>query len=213
LLIVFDWDGTLMNSMDKIIACMQRAIEELGLEYREPQSIKEIIGLSLLQAAKSLYPDISLESMDQLRLSFKRHFLLAEQYPCSLYDGVAEGLEVLRSNGHSLAVATGKNREGLDAVLQNLGWQNYFDATRCADEAKSKPHPLMLLQLLSEFNVPTDQAIMVGDTAYDLDMASSAGVVGVAMTYGAHDYQRLIASKPAQCFGQFNEFLEWEQSW
>ena len=211
MLLVFDWDGTLINSMDKIVSCMQLTIDELGFPDRSDQEIKSIIGLSLPVAAQVLFPDVTDQDVEALRLSYKKHFAVAEQTPCNLYEGVEEGLSVLREQGHQLAVATGKSRQGLDAVLKGLGWQDFFDATRCADEAKSKPDPLMLTQLQAEFSVSAADMMMVGDTDFDLKMADLAGVDKVAVTYGAHPVERLRRQRPDLLIDRFQQLLAWDR--
>ena len=209
MLLVFDWDGTLMDSMAKIVGCMQLAIKDMQLPASDDATIKAIIGLSLPVAIQQLYPRLSLADGQRLSQAYIAHFKEADQQPCALYPDVERVLAQLREGGHSLAVATSKSRKGLTQVLSNLGWQDYFDASRCADEAHSKPDPLMLNQLLSEFSVPPQQALMVGDTEYDLEMAANASVASVAVSYGAHARRSLLQHQPLACIDSFAELLEW----
>lgn len=207
MLYIFDWDGTLMDSTAKIIRCFQLAIKERGLAGRGDERLRAIIGLSLPVANKLLYPDITEADNERLSQSYRQHFHIADQSPCSLYPGVERVLAEFREQGHRLAIATSKSRAGLDSVLANIGWQDYFDASRCADEAHSKPHPLMLGQLLEMMSVTADDAVMVGDTEFDLEMAANASMRSVAVTYGAHPVDRLRQQNPLACIDSFDELL------
>ena len=208
---IFDWDGTLIDSLDKIVYCMQLSIADLGLPRRTDSQLRGIIGLSMPVAADTLFPGITKEQLTQLIAAYKTHFKMADHYPCKLYAGVVDGLERLRSRGDKLAIATGKSRSGLDAVLSSLDWLDYFDVTRCADETRSKPHPLMLHEIIGEVGVAKEKVVMVGDTEYDLKMAANAGVKSVALTYGAHDEKRLKACAPVICVNSFAELLCWAE--
>ena len=196
MLVIFDWDGTLLNSLAKIAHCMQLAAADAGLASRDEADIHGIIGLGLQEALTTLYPEVPQAPLDLLRERYSHHFLIKDQQPCELYPGVQDTLDALKSDGHQIAVATGKSRKGLDRVLRNLGWENYFHGTRCADEAASKPDPLMLSQLLDELAFPVEDAVMVGDTEFDLAMAAKLGMRRVGVSYGAHPLQRLEIHKP-----------------
>lgn len=210
-LFIFDWDGTLLDSTGKIIRCMHLAITDLGLEPRSDAAVKGIIGLGLPEAIRQLYPDITARDLDSLRNGYSKHFIEADATPCIFYPGVEQVLASLKSDGHLLSVATGKSRRGLNRVLTNLEMADYFDATRCADETASKPHPRMLNELIEELDVDRSRAVMVGDTAFDLEMASNAGVDSIAVSYGAHDRERLLACDPLRCIDDFTELLAWLQ--
>lgn len=212
MLFIFDWDGTLLDSTGKIIRCMQQAIADTGLEVRTDADVQGIIGLGLAEAIRHLYPDISDADLEAMRLAYSTHFIEADQPPCEFYPGVTEVLATLRNDGHQLAVATGKSRRGLNRVLTNLALTDYFDTTRCADETASKPHPRMLHEILAELGAPVRDAVMVGDTAFDLEMARNAGVDSIAVSYGAHDRERLMSYRPQRCIDRFHELLEWLQS-
>ena len=209
MLFIFDWDGTLMDSADRIVAVMQRAAEDRELLPLTDASIRNIIGLGLPEALKMLFPELPPAELELLQAAYSRRFVEADEVPCRLFPGVLETLEQLRSDGNRLAVATGKSRRGLSRVLAGLGMGDYFDATRCADETRSKPHPLMLNQLLSELAVPAERAVMVGDTEYDLAMAVNAGMACVAVDYGAHAVGRLLPYKPGLVLSHFPELLQW----
>lgn len=203
MLFIFDWDGTVIDSTAKIIHSMQRAIASEKLPYRDEGEVRQIIGLGLPEAIRQLFPQIEPESMARLRACYSEFYIEADQTPCQFYPDVRETLTALREQGYRLAVATGKSRKGLDRVLSNLGMGDYFDATRCADETRSKPHPQMVLELLSELAVSREQAVMVGDTSFDLDMATNAGIAGVGVSYGAHPVERLQRCSPAKIIDRF----------
>jgi phosphoglycolate phosphatase len=211
MLFIFDWDGTLIDSIDKIIRCMHGAINDVGLEKRSDEQVRTIIGLGLPQAIRQLFPAIAEPEMLLLCERYSAHFIEADQVPCEFFPGVMSCLEQLRGDGHQLAVATGKSRRGLDRVLHNLSMQDFFDASRCADETQSKPHPLMLEQLLNELKVDRNQAVMVGDTEYDLQMATNARLKSIAVSYGAHRRDRLEAHSPHLLIDYFEQLLAWSK--
>lgn len=209
MLYIFDWDGTLIDSTAKIVRCMQGAIATVDLEYRESNDVRQIIGLGLPEAIRVLYPSIDDGRLDALRCSYSEIFMEEDSTPCSFYPEVEATLDYLRSEGHMLAVATGKSRRGLSRVLSRLAMDDFFHATRCADETRSKPDPLMLLEILGELSVPVGQAVMVGDTAFDLEMANAVGMSSVAVSYGAHGADRLSACRPAMTIDRFDQLLTW----
>jgi phosphoglycolate phosphatase len=208
-LLIFDWDGTLSDSTSKIVSCLQKAAETAGFPVLEDDVICNIIGLGLPEAMERLYPELNVDDKEQIRLHYIEHFLAADQTPSPFFDGVMDGLDRLRAEEFSMAVATGKSRRGLERVLNNLDMQGYFDASRCADETRSKPHPLMLQELLTEMNVSADKAMMVGDTEYDMEMAQNANVHRIAVSYGAHHIDRLKPYNPLLCANDFPGFVEW----
>jgi phosphoglycolate phosphatase len=210
MLFIFDWDGTLCNSLDRIILSAQRAAVDCDLEEPAASQVQSIVGLGLAEALQRLFPHLSEQQYQPLVGRYKHHFLnLAEEVPSPLYKDALHTLESLRTADHQLAVATGKSRMGLDLVLRELGMQNYFDATRCADETKSKPHPMMLHELLVELDHPAEQALMIGDTDFDLQMARSAGIRAVGVTYGAHSRERLEQSDPHLLVDDLVSILEY----
>jgi phosphoglycolate phosphatase len=209
MLFIFDWDGTLLDSADRIVAVMQQATTDCGFDQLAPASIKNIIGLGLPEALRALFPGLPDVELVRIQAAYSRRFVESEVVPCQLFPGVLETLEVLRRDGYRLAVATGKSRRGLVRVLAGLGLSDYFDATRCADETRSKPHPQMLYELLAELSVPATQAVMVGDTEYDLAMAVSAGMPRVAVDYGAHAVERLLPYQPGLVLSDFRRLRDW----
>lgn len=195
-LVIFDWDGTVMDSTGRIIACMHKAGADLCLPVLEDDAVREIIGLGLPEALRTLYPGIDDGALERMRERYAVHFVAAEASPSRLYPGARETLAALRGAGLRLAVATGKSRKGLDRVWASSGLGNSFDASRCADETHSKPHPAMVTELLSELRVAPERALVVGDTSFDLQMARDAGVDRVAVSYGAHPVDRLMNFHP-----------------
>lgn len=196
MLVIFDWDGTLLNSLGKISRCMQLAAADAELDHRDEEAIRGIIGLGLPEALATLYPGVSDAPLELLRQRYSHHFLREDTQPCEFYPGVQVTLEQLKSGGHQLAVATGKSRAGLNRVLGNLGWESYFHASRCADETCSKPDPLMLSELLAELDYDVEDAVMVGDTEFDLAMAATLGMRRIGVSYGAHPVSRLSRHEP-----------------
>lgn len=196
-LVVFDWDGTLIDSTGRIAESLHRAAQDTGLPLLSAQAYRSIIGLGLPEALRALYPDVDEDMRVQLRGHYARHYIAStEAEPCPPYDGAVELLETLHARGTRLAVATGKNRPGLERALAHSGFGHYFHATRTADETASKPDPLMLAEILAEQRVEPHRALMVGDTGFDLEMARRAGVPSVGITHGAHDAAELQRHAP-----------------
>lgn len=210
--LIFDWDGTLSDSTSKIVTCLQQAAASAGFPVLEDAVICNIIGLGLPEAMAQLYPELNDDQKESIRSYYVEHFLAADQTPSPFFEGVEEGLAVLREAGFEMAVATGKSRRGLDRVLERLNMQAYFDASRCADETRSKPDPLMLQELLKQMNVDCERALMVGDTEYDMEMAKNANVHRVAVSYGAHHIDRLRPYQPIKSVDHFSDFVDWVMS-
>lgn len=197
-LVIFDWDGTLMDSVARIVACMQAASREAGWGELSPESIRNIIGLGLPEAIAALCPGIDPDRAELLRRLYAWHFVEGNDTPMRFFAGVEEGVSRLRGlPGQRLAVATGKSRRGLDRVFRESDSGHWFHASRTADETLSKPHPRMLEELLAELDVGVEEAVMVGDTEYDLEMARALGMDRVAVAWGVHAAERLAACQPA----------------
>ncbi len=190
-LIIFDWDGTLLDSAGEIVAAMQQAVASLGLEPRSDAQLRRMIGLGLQDAFFRLYPDLDAEAMEALLQSYRQLYGSTPRVYGEAFPGVANSLDDLRGRGMRLAVATGKSRRGLDRALTAVGWEQHFVATRCADETAGKPDPLMLEELLWELDLVAEQALMVGDTTYDMEMARRAGMDAVGVGWGVHERQEL----------------------
>ncbi len=208
-LIVFDWDGTLMDSAAHIVNCLQNAITELSLEPKTSDELKNIIGLGLREALFALYPQATDEELTALVDRYRKHFFDPQTAPCELFTGARELVEELYAKDYFLAVATGKGRNGLDKVLKETSMGEFFPITRCADETHSKPHPQMMLDIIDYYGIEANEAIMVGDTEYDLQMASNAAAHSVAVTYGVHEKQRLLDCKPLTCLDSINDLHQW----
>ncbi|WP_144207026.1 HAD family hydrolase [Shewanella donghaensis] len=194
-LVIFDWDGTLMNSIGKIVDCMQCVAQELALDIPSEQAVRDIIGLSLLPVMEKLFPNNS-DRYDDLLAAYKNYYLNINVTPTPLFEGIERILKQISDAGYTLAIATGKRREGLDRLLAETGLGHYFVATRSADEAHSKPHPSMILSLLEELDVKAEHAVMIGDSKLDIAMANNAGVSSIAVTYGAHSLEDLLTESP-----------------
>jgi phosphoglycolate phosphatase len=195
-LLIFDWDGTLIDSSGKIISCMQRAAQTSGLPVLADDQVRSIIGLGLPEVIETLYPQADAQQQVNFREHYVRHFIEADQVPCQLFPRVMDVLEDLKQEGHQLAVATGKARRGLDRVLGNMGLADFFHGSRCADETRSKPHPQMLHELLQEFSRQPDEAMVIGDTVFDMEMAQRADIPRIGVSYGAHRTEALQTFQP-----------------
>ncbi|MBB3046548.1 phosphoglycolate phosphatase [Litorivivens lipolytica] len=205
MVVIFDWDGTLIDSAGKIVACMQQAARDADLPPPSDAEVRNIIGLGLDLAIHQLFPEASVTTRGALREHYSRNFIAADQTPCEFFPGVTELLSSLKAQGAVLAVATGKSRKGLLRVLGNSGFEHFFAATRCADETASKPDPLMLHELCEEFRISPEEAVMVGDTEYDLEMAKRIAMPSVGVSYGAHAPERLAQWEPLQIIDAFGE--------
>lgn len=208
-LIVFDWDGTLMDSEAKIVRCMQAAAADVGIADPGADAIRNIIGLGLGEAMQSLFPAEPAAGHARLVERYRVHFLELDSTDMPLFPGVAEGLARLNDQGYLLAIATGKARRGLNRVLDETGMRHLFASSRCADEAFSKPHPKMLEDILDETGIEAGRALMVGDTVYDMQMARNAQVAGLAVSYGVHARERLLECGALACLDSFPDVCEW----
>ncbi|OJA04142.1 HAD family hydrolase [Halomonas sp. QHL1] len=196
-LIIFDWDGTLMDSVPRIVSCMQAAALEAEWGALTAAEVEDIIGLGLPEAIAKLCPGILPAQAERLRERYAHHFVQADTTPMAFFSGVEAHISRLRGHEQQrLAVATGKSRRGLDRIFAETGSGAWFHASRTADETRSKPHPQMLSELLAELTVPVDRALMVGDTEYDLEMARAIGMDRVGVSYGVHTPERLAMSEP-----------------
>jgi phosphoglycolate phosphatase len=207
-LLVFDWDGTLMDSTGMIARSIQRAFAEVGLSEPSDVDARYVIGYGLHEAMQYLAPDIDANKIQQVVDAYRGHFL-AKDHELQLYAGVLESLSRLQDAGFRLAVATGKSRAGLDRVLAATDLAHFFEATRTADEAFSKPHPAMLEYLLDKTDVAADRAVMIGDTTHDLQLAINAGTASLAMSYGAHPLEDLLPLNPLAHFDDFSALTDW----
>jgi phosphoglycolate phosphatase len=208
-LIVFDWDGTLMDSEARIVNCLRAAFGELDLEPPRPEAARDVIGLGLEEALRRLAPGIDLALTGSLVHAYRRHFLDLDPTPSVLFPGVRQTLELLAEGGYRMAVATGKGRVGLEKALTETGLGPLFHATRCADETLSKPNPQMLLELMDELGADASATLMVGDTEYDMLMAKNARAHGLAVSYGVHPPERLMQHGPLGCLDDIAALPAW----
>jgi len=208
-LIVFDWDGTLMDSEARIVTCIQAAFRDLGLPEPVREVARDVIGLGLDEAMERLLPTGEAELRAKVVVQYRRHFLGGDQSPSELFPGARETLDWMTEQGYRLAVATGKSRAGLNKALDETGLHGVFHATRTADETFSKPHPQMLLELMDELGARAGETLMIGDTEYDLQMANNAGVRSLAVCYGVHEPGRLLACKPLACLDSLWAIRDW----
>ncbi len=185
-LIVFDWDGTLFDSTALIARCIQASCADLGQPVPSLRDASYVIGMGLAEALAHAAPGLSPDLYPELGARYRHHYV-ARQNELSLFDGSLPMLHALKARHHSLGVATGKSRHGLDEVLHAVQLKGLFDATRTADETRSKPHPQMLLELMAELGVSPQRTLMIGDTTHDLQLAANAGVASVGVSYGAHE--------------------------
>jgi phosphoglycolate phosphatase len=210
-LIVFDWDGTLMDSAGMIVDSVQAAARDLGLEPPPEARARHIIGLGLVEALRHALPDLPEERYEDLVERYRYHYL-SRDHELVLFSGANLLIQGLAAGGFRLGVATGKSRRGLDRALEQSGLGSCFHATRCADECLSKPHPQMLEELMAEFAVSPATTLMIGDTTHDLLMAKNAGVDAVAVTYGAHPRDALEAVAPSYCANSVADLAAWLQA-
>ncbi len=208
-LVIFDWDGTVMDSAQKIANCIKAAARDLGIEEPSDVKAKNIIGLGLVQAMTILFPKLNNGQITKLVEVYKYHFVMGDVTEQKLFSGVEQGLQILNDGGALLAVATGKSRTGMDRVFNEIDIKHHFVATRCGDETRSKPHPQMLLELLDYTAIDPKKSIMIGDTTYDMDMAANAGMHGLAVSYGVHAEQDLLKSNPIEVLGSFDAVVDW----
>lgn len=208
-LIIFDWDGTVMDSAFKIATCIQLSAKDIGLLVPSIDEAKNIIGLGLHEAMLQLFPGASNAELNALVDAYKYHFVTGDKTEQKLFEGVSDGLQALEDAGALLAVATGKSRVGLDRVFDVVDLKHHFTVSRCADETRSKPHPQMLHEILDFTAIDPSKAIMVGDTTYDLDMAAHANMAGLGAGYGVHSDAMLKASKAVSVEPSFKHIISW----
>lgn len=208
-LLVFDWDGTLMDSEARIVSCVRAATRDMAIETPADEQIRDIIGLGLKEALEKLFPGSDEPFKERFIDFYRRYFLHEDSTPSLLFPRALEVLNGLAAKDYLLAVATGKGRPGLDKVLEETGLRSLFHATRCADETFSKPHPEMLMQIMDELGAEPVETLMIGDTEYDLQMAINAGTHGLAVSYGVHSVDRLNQFNPLGCLDDISELLDW----
>ncbi len=208
-LIVFDWDGTLQDSISSIVACTEAAMEELGEGPVDAAAVRDSIGLGLREMFDRFAPGYTEELYDSVKNVYRRLWFEDYRYRHQTFPGVREVLEELRDRGHLLAVATAKSREGLDEDLASTGLAGLFQATRTADESHSKPHPQMILDILDELGMTAEDTLVIGDTTHDLQMALNAGADAAAVLTGSHDRAELSQASPLAYFNDLRDLPRW----
>jgi phosphoglycolate phosphatase len=207
-LIVFDWDGTVMDSTAVIVSAIQSACRDLGFNVPSDAAASHVIGMGLSEALRHAVPDAPENKYEALADRY-RYYFLSQDTAIPLFEGARETIAELHGEGYALAVATGKSRRGLERALQSSGMAEYFHATRTADQTFSKPHPAMLLEIMEELGAEPHRTLMVGDTTHDLQMAVNAHVDAVAVTHGAHPVGELRALNPLALLDDFAALRAW----
>ena len=207
-LIAFDWDGTLFDSTQIIVRCIQAAVQDVGGARPSDSAAAYVIGMALTPALAHAAPDVPAEKYPELAQRYRYHYV-KHQDDISLFEGVVPMLRDLAQRHHLLAVATGKSRRGLDEALRSVELKGVFDGSRTADETAGKPHPLMLQELMAEFDVPPERTLMIGDTTHDLQMALNAGCASVGVSYGAHEPEDFHALTPRHIAHSVQDLRDW----
>jgi len=207
-LIIFDWDGTLIDSVDWIVHCIQQAAVRHGCPVPEQQAAKDIIGLSIENAIQQLFPTADAATRQGLVSDYSKTFFAKEISRADLFPGVYPMLEQLKQDGYRLAVATGKKSAGLAQAIAATGVGDLFCTTRCSDQTASKPAPLMINEIIAELQVDKQRTLMVGDSVHDMQMALNAGVAAIGVTCGAHSAQTLRQYQPLLCLDYPTDLLE-----
>ena len=210
-LLIFDWDGTLMDSTAAIAESIRCACTDLGLRVPSTDQARHIIGLGLAEALHTLLPELLPQDYPRLVARYRHHFL-GQDHRLPLFDGVTETIKALHAAGFWMTVATGKSRKGLERAFDQSGLRGYFHASRCADEGFSKPHPGMVQTLMNDCGVSVERTLMIGDTSHDLQMALNAGVASVGVTYGAHGAETLTPCQPLYLAHDFKDLAAWLNS-
>ncbi len=207
-LIAFDWDGTLFDSTQIIVRCIQAAVKDVGGTVPTDEAAAYVIGLGLAQALAHAAPDVPPETYPLLGDRYRYHYQL-HAHDLSLFDGVLPLLAMLKARGYLLAVATGKSRHGLDEALQSVQLKGMFDASRTADKTAGKPAPKMLHELMTELGTTPERTLMVGDTTHDLQMAVNAKCPSLGVSYGAHEAGAFAALKPLHIAHSVQDMHGW----
>jgi phosphoglycolate phosphatase len=208
-LLIFDWDGTIIDSASRIVSSMQSAAADCGFPVPSDDEVRNIIGLGLPEAIAVLIPGVDQQGIEQMRLRYGHYYLGEDETPTPLFAGALHSLESMHKRGMRMAVATGKSRRGLKRAFAETGLAYVFETSRCADETTSKPHPHMLEEILAETGVKPEEAVMIGDTEYDLEMGQRAGMDVIAVSYGAHHLDRLKGYNPVLEVHHFPELEQW----
>jgi len=208
-LIIFDWDGTLMDSQQRILECLKSAANDCDAAILTDDEFCNVIGLGLKEATEALYPEFSKHEVAEYSNRYRYHYLVENGTHSPLFAGAEKTLHSLKESGYWLAIATGKGRQGLDLVLEKTQLGSLFLSTRCASETHSKPHPLMLEEIMDELGIEPQQTLMIGDTEYDMQLAQNAGTHYLAVSYGVHSIDRLLKYKPLGHINRISDLPDW----
>jgi phosphoglycolate phosphatase len=207
--LIFDWDGTLMDSLASIVACLNHSVSDLGMAPIDEERIRQTVGLGLTDTMIALGLGDDRSEWEPIVERYRDHWISTYSHQPALFNGAAEVLEQLNAAGYLMAVATGKGRRGLDADFAKTDVGRFFHASRTADETRAKPHPQMLLELLDELGVPASRALMIGDTTYDLELACNAGAHALAVETGSHSRHQLEGCAPLACLPSLHHLDDW----
>ena len=207
-LLVFDWDGTLIDSIERIVTSIQHASREVCGIHIADDKARSVIGLGLHEAIERLHPELDEVMIQSVADAYRQNFLIDSKVPELLFDGVEDLLKQLIADDYTLAVATGKSRRGLDRAMQKHKLGRYFATTRCAGEHRSKPHPEMLNSILRQLDTRANDAVMIGDSEHDMLMAGNAGVNAIGVTHGVEDAESLMTYKPLTCLDNITDLYE-----
>jgi len=208
-LLVFDWDGTLVDSIDRIVTSLQFASKQVIDVFPDEARARNVIGLGLAEAIEKLHPQLEPQQhasqLNNIADAYRQHYLHENTVPAPLFNGVNELLDELTAADYTLAISTGKSRTGLEQSINEHQMADYFASTRCAGENKSKPHPEMLHQIMHELGFSSSQTIMIGDSEHDLKMADNASIKSIGVTHGVHDETTLNKHKPLTCLSHITD--------
>lgn len=204
-LIIFDWDGTLVDSIDRIATSLQAASFQICQIDVSHSDARSVIGLGLQEAVEKLHPELSANTISQISEAYKQHYLNENTITEDPFDGVAELLTQLNDSGYLLAIATGKSRVGLERSVNKFDLKELFHTTQCASENQSKPHPEMLYKILDELKVSANEALMIGDSKHDLKMAINANMDAIAVTHGVNTAEELSGFNPLACLDRVTD--------
>ena len=207
-LIIFDWDGTIMDSTGLIADSIQRAARDMALRVPTEAVAKSIIGLGIHESVARLFPELPRERQTEFALAYRHHFV-ARDHEAPVYAGIHELLDALAAPERFLAVATGKPRSGLERAFAHTGLKKHFHYSRCADEGFPKPHPDMLHKLMEFTSITPDRTLMIGDTTHDLELAENAGVDALAVSYGAHPRKVLKNARAKAVLDNVEDLSVW----
>lgn len=211
-LVIFDWDGTVVDSTPTIAQAILNACSDIGVHVKDPQSASYVIGLGLQDALSHVAPGLTDQQQHALIDRFRHHYLSRDQ-SLRPFPGITAVLDAIRESGLPLAVATGKSRAGLERAFDATSTRHFFETSRCADETDPKPAPAMVFEICAELSIDPAAALVIGDTTHDIFMARSAGASALAVAYGAHRKEELLEADPLGLMHSVTELHDWIKKW